>query len=163
MEESTFNEKYKQVIPESVASIERLLNEMNVNSYDPRIVDQLLNTAFALSQELLIKSNEYARMDSRFRIEECDVKIAVSDFYERNLVNQSSSLYNRTVSNEINSLPLPVFPSKGISKIWLPTEYEMSVTPNWRQDITSVMSEMNESENEKMSRENEEDEEETDK
>lgn len=102
----------------------------------------------AFSQDLILKSNEYARIDSRTKIEECDAKIAISEYYETSVASQNSILANSTVSNEINSLPLPVFPNKGVSKIWLPTEYEMSITPNWNQDLTSL-SRMNDSETEK--------------
>ncbi|QOY40250.1 Transcription initiation factor TAFII31 [Cryptosporidium parvum] len=141
--------KYIQVIPESVASIGRLLKDMKVESYDPRIIDQLLNTAFAFSQDLIIKSNEYARIDSRTNIQECDAKIAISEYYETITASQNSNIANKMVSSEINSLPLPTFPNKGVSKIWLPTEYEMSITPNWSQDINNV-NRMNDSETEKM-------------
>ncbi|KAH8583479.1 Transcription initiation factor TFIID subunit [Cryptosporidium sp. chipmunk genotype I] len=141
--------KYIQVIPDSVVSIRRLLRDMKVESYDPRIIDQLLSTAFAFSQDLIIKSNEYARIDSRKNIQECDAKIAISEYYETIVANQNSNLANKMVSSEINSLPLPKFPNKGVSKIWLPTEYEMSITPNWNQDINNV-NRINESEIEKM-------------
>ncbi|EAK89615.1 hypothetical protein [Cryptosporidium parvum Iowa II] len=147
---------------------------MKVESYDPRIIDQLLNTAFgkfyfsitikyhnlhnyyvhlkkklAFSQDLIIKSNEYARIDSRTNIQECDAKIAISEYYETITASQNSNIANKMVSSEINSLPLPTFPNKGVSKIWLPTEYEMSITPNWSQDINNV-NRMNDSETEKM-------------
>ncbi|KAJ1611010.1 hypothetical protein OIY81_1841 [Cryptosporidium canis] len=145
--------KYTQVVPDSLASIGRLLREMNVESYDPRVLDQLLNAAFAFSKDLIIKSNEYARIDSRTSIQECDAKIAISEYYETSVANQSSTLANNTVSSEINSLPLPTFPSKGVSKIWLPTEYEMSITPNWNQDLTSF-NRMSVSETEKINQDN---------
>ncbi|KAH8741268.1 hypothetical protein FG386_000175 [Cryptosporidium ryanae] len=123
--------KYIKIIPESIASIKNLISDMNIDSYDDRILDQLLNVAFSISQELIIKSNEYTKLNSRFRIEENDAKMAISNYINSNIVNQNSFLLNKSISNEINSIPLPSFPSKGVSKIWLPPDDEMHITPGW--------------------------------
>ncbi|KAK6590272.1 hypothetical protein RS030_162414 [Cryptosporidium xiaoi] len=139
------DKKYIKVIPESITSIKNLLNDMNIDSYDNKILDQLLNVAFSISQELIINSNEYTRMNSRFRIEENDARMAISNYIRSNVVNQNSFLSNRVVSNEINSIPLPAFPNKGVSRIWLPPEDEMHITPGWRINVSNSTSGMNNS------------------
>ncbi|EEA08179.1 uncharacterized protein CMU_011280 [Cryptosporidium muris RN66] len=111
---------------------------MGINSYDPQIIPLLADIAFAITEDLILRSNEYARINSRDFIEEIDARMAIMEYMESNIMVQHSDSAMRSLSTEINSLPLPSVPNKGVLRAWFPNEAIMTTSPNWHPDIESI-------------------------
>ncbi|KAL7066973.1 hypothetical protein ACR3K2_25350 [Cryptosporidium serpentis] len=125
-------------VPNSIKSIENLVSEMGINSYDPQIIPLLADIAFAITEDLVLRSNENARINSRNLIEEVDARMAIMEYMESNIMVQHSDSAMRSLSTEINSLPLPSIPNKGVLRAWFPNEAIMTTSPNWHPDIESI-------------------------
>lgn len=92
----------------------------------------------AITEDLVLRSNEYARINSRNLIEEIDARMAIMEYMESNIMVQHSDSAMRSLSTEINSLPLPNVPNKGVLRAWFPNEATMTTSPNWHPDIESI-------------------------
>ncbi|KYQ88361.1 transcription initiation factor TFIID subunit [Tieghemostelium lacteum] len=115
--------------PRDARIIKSILNTMGVQSYDPRVVNQLLEFMTKYVFDILQDSQVYAEHSGKTEMDVSDVRLSI-----QSRVNHTSTPPPREmvvgIAEEQNKIPLPAIPNK--FGVFLPPDEYCITNPNYQ-------------------------------
>eukprot|EP01083_Nonionella_stella_P025847 71176_1 len=92
-------------------AIERVLKSMDVENYEPRVVNQLLEFMCRYTDQILVDAQDYAEHAGKPMCLN-DLKLANSGTFQHEFVQPPDRLTLMTLSRRLNQVPLDIVPTK---------------------------------------------------
>eukprot|EP00242_Pyramimonas_sp_CCMP2087_P003666 CAMPEP_0198208018 /NCGR_PEP_ID=MMETSP1445-20131203/11419_1 /TAXON_ID=36898 /ORGANISM="Pyramimonas sp., Strain CCMP2087" /LENGTH=174 /DNA_ID=CAMNT_0043881253 /DNA_START=250 /DNA_END=771 /DNA_ORIENTATION=+ len=120
----------KEHKPRDAKIIEEMLKSMGVQSWEPRVVNQLMEFLYRYTSEVLQEAQVYSEYSGRQNVEVDDVKLAVRALCSTSFTSPPSREVLQQLSQARNRIPLK--PIEGRSGLRLPPEEFTLTTPGWQ-------------------------------
>eukprot|EP00240_Pyramimonas_obovata_P006686 CAMPEP_0118930126 /NCGR_PEP_ID=MMETSP1169-20130426/6920_1 /TAXON_ID=36882 /ORGANISM="Pyramimonas obovata, Strain CCMP722" /LENGTH=172 /DNA_ID=CAMNT_0006872439 /DNA_START=240 /DNA_END=755 /DNA_ORIENTATION=+ len=124
------DQERKEHAPRDAKIIEEILKSMGVQSWEPRVVNQLMEFLYRYTSEVLQEAQVYSEYSGRQHVEVDDVKLAVRAVCSKSFTTPPSREVLRQLSQARNSIPLK--PIEGRTGLRLPPEEFTLTTPGWQ-------------------------------